>query len=390
MTLLLPLFALAVAAFGIGTTEFVILGMLPDVAHDLGVSIPQAGMLVSGYALGVVVGGPLLVVLLDRMPRKRTLLVLVALFIAGNLACALAPGFGWLLAARVLTAFCHAAYFGVAIVVVTELAPPQRRTRAISLVFAGVTLANVLGVPFGTMLGQTAGWRSTFFAVALIGAGAFVALQRFLPETATRRAGGIGREFAALRSKGVWVALLMSVLSSVSMFTMFTYVTPILTTVTGILPERVSGVLLICGLALTAGNLIGGRLADWRLLPSLIGIFAVLIAVLAVMSYAVVHVVPAIVTLAAWSMVAFAASAPLQAYVVNEAGAAPSLASTLNVGAFNLGNAIGAWVGGVFIAQGGSMQWLPLWAAGVAVLALALTVYANRRHHAAPTKHQVA
>ncbi|MFM0703540.1 MFS transporter [Paraburkholderia sediminicola] len=373
----LPLLALAIAAFGIGTTEFVILGMLPDVAHSLQISIPQTGMLVSGYALGVVIGGPVLVVALARLPRKATLLCLVAIFIIGNFACAFAPGFRSLMVARVLTAFCHAAFFGTAVVVVSELVPVQRRTQAISLVFAGVTLANVLGVPFGTMLGQTAGWRSTFFAVALIGIGALVALQRWLPDLPADKSPQLMREFSTLRSRGIWIALGMSVLASISMFTLFTYVAPILQTVSGVLPERISGVLLLCGIALTLGNLAGGKLADWRLVPSLLGIFAALVVVLGVFSFTSGYTVAAICTLVTWSAIAFAASAPLQAYVVRQAKDAPRLASTLNIGAFNLGNAIGAWLGGKLIAAGWPMHDLPLVAALVAAAAFGATVYAN-------------
>ena len=374
----LPLLALAVAAFGIGTTEFVIMGLLPEVATDLGVTIPAAGMLVSAYALGVAVGGPVLAVATARLPRKTTLAWLMALFILGNIGCALAPSYGWLMAARVLTSFCHAAFFGIGAVVATQVVEPHKRAQAMSMMFAGLTLANVLGVPLGTLLGQQTGWRSTFWAVSVIGVLAMAAVLRWVPVLRQTLSGSALGEFRVLRHKQVWIALGMSMLASASMFTMFTYITPILRDVTGIAPQNVSYVLLLCGVGLTIGNLLGGRLADWRLMPSLMCIFAAIAVVLATFSVTSQWVWPAVATLVLWGVVSFATGAPLQVRVVSQAGDAPSLASTLNIGAFNLGNALGAWLGGSAIAAGWSLRTLPLLAAGVTLGALALTLYSAR------------
>ena len=371
----LPLFALAVAAFGIGTTEFVILGLLPEVAQDLAVTIPAAGMLVSAYALGVAVGGHILAVATARMPRKTTLAWLMALFILGNVGCALAPNYQWLMVARVATAFCHAAFFGIGAVVAGSVVEPHKRAQAMSLMFAGLTLANVLGVPLGTLMGQHLGWRSTFWAVAVIGVLAILAVLRWVPNLRHTLSGSALGEFRVLRNKQVWLALALSVVASTSMFTVFTYIAPILRDVTGVSPQNVSGVLLLCGVGLTIGNLLGGRLADWRLMPSLIGIFSVLAVVLAAFHFTSAWLWPSVATVVLWGLVSFSAGTPLQARVISQAGDAPSLASTLNIGAFNLGNAIGAWLGGAVITAGGSLQSIPLVAACVTLCALALAVY---------------
>lgn len=374
----LPLLALAIAAFGIGTTEFVIMGLLPEVATDLGVTIPAAGMLVSAYALGVAVGGPFLAVATAKLPRKTTLAWLMGLFILGNIGCALAPDYGWLMAARVLTSFCHAAFFGIGAVVATQVVAPHKRAQAMSMMFAGLTLANVLGVPLGTLLGQHTGWRSTFWAVSVIGVLAMAAVLRWVPALRQALSGSALGEFRVLRHTQVWLALGMSMLASTAMFTMFTYITPILRDVTGIAPQNVSYVLLLCGVGLTIGNLLGGRLADWRLMPSLMCIFAAIAVVLATFSVTSQWVWPAVATLVLWGVVSFATGAPLQVRVVSQAGDASSLASTLNIGAFNLGNALGAWLGGAAIAANWSLRSLPLLAAGVALAALALTLFSAR------------
>jgi DHA1 family inner membrane transport protein len=380
----LPLLALAVAAFAIGTTEFVIMGLLPDVARDLGVSIPQAGMLVSGYALGVTLGAPILAVLTAGLPRKTTLLTLMGVFLAGNVLCALAPGYGLLLAARIATAFAHGTFFGIAAVVAADLVPRQQRAQAISLVFTGLTLATVLGVPAGTALGQAAGWRATFWAVAGIGAMAMAAITLWLPREpaaggrAGRRAWGMVREFGVLGQRQVVLAMLISTLSSVSLFTVFTYITPLLESVSGFSAAQVTWALLLFGVGLTIGNLLGGRLADWRLMPAMIGLFVALAGVLVAFAFASRSALPAIVVLTLWGVIAFALIAPLQMRVLDQASRAPNLASILNQGAFNLGNAAGAWVGGAALSLGLGFGALPFIAASVAVVALVLAVLAAR------------
>ena len=371
----LPLLALAAAAFGIGTTEFVIMGLLPDVALDLGVSTPSAGMLVSGYAIGVVIGAPVLAVLTARLPRKPALIGLMTLFILGNALCALAPTYGLLMAARVVTAFCHAAFFGIGAVVAVDLVPREKRAQAMALMFTGLTFANVLGVPLGTALGQAAGWRATFWVVTLIGVLAALALVAWLPSRLPLQKGGsLVSEFRSLAKPPVQMALLISTLGSISLFTVFTYIAYILRDVTGFSAASTSWVLLLFGLGITVGGLAGGRLADWRLLPALGGLFAALAVVLAAFSWTSHFQTATLVTIFIWGALSFATVPATQMRVIDQAHKAPNLASTLNQGAFNLGNALGAWVGGTMIGAGLPLTMLPLVGAGVALLALGAVV----------------
>jgi DHA1 family inner membrane transport protein len=371
-----PILALAAASFGIGTTEFVIMGLLPDVARSFDVSIPQAGYLVSGYAMGVVVGAPIVAIATAGLPRKTALLALMAVFIIGNLGCALAPDYWLLMAARIVTAFSHGAFFGIGAVVARDLVPREQRAQAVSLMFAGLTLANVLGVPFGTALGQFAGWRAAFWAVVVIGLVAGLAIIRFVPSGLPGTRGGLAREFRALGRWPVLLPMLISTLASVSMFSLFTYITPLLEDVTGLTPHGVTGALLGIGVGLTIGNLLGGRFADRNLLGTVIGGFAGLIAVLIVLSFVSHSMVPTLALLIVWGGLAFALVSPLQIWVVDAATDAPNLASTLNQGAFNLGNATGAWLGGAALTAGAQYQQLPLLGALVAGVALALTLSA--------------
>ncbi|MFG1464179.1 MFS transporter [Xanthobacter sp. DSM 24535] len=374
----LSLLSLAVAAFGIGTTEFVVMGLLPDVARDLGVTIPQAGLLVTGYALGVVIGAPLLAILTANWPRKTTLVGLMAVFIGGNILCALSPSYGLLMGARIVTAFCHAAFFGIGSVVAADLVPRHKRAQAIALMFAGLTIANVLGVPAGTALGQWLGWRSTFFAVALIGAAALAALVVLLPRGLPMKSGRILSEFRVLGDAQVALAMLISVLCSASLFSVFTYISPLLAQVTGLSANAITGALLLFGVGLTAGNMLGGRLADWRLMPSLIGTLVVLIGVLLLFVPASTAAVPALAVLLVWGVLAFALVPLLQLRVVDTATSAPNLASTLNQGAFNLGNAAGAWIGAVAITHGLAYQNLPFVGVSLSCAALGLGLVSLR------------
>ena len=368
----LPLLALAIASFGIGTTEFVIMGLLPDVATDLGVSIPAAGLLVTGYALGVVVGAPIMAMITNRLPRKTTLIGLTCVFIIGNLLCAIAPSYGFLMAARVVTAFCHGAFFGIGAVVAADLVPPTQRASAIALMFAGLTIANILGVPAGTALGQALGWRATFWAVVGINGIAAIALAICLPARIRHEAGSLSREFRVLGDVQVVLAMAISVVASASLFSVFTYITPLLQGVTGLDPTAVAAVLILFGVGITVGNILGGRLADWKLMPSMIGILAALATVLAIFAFTSHFTWPAIVTIFVWGMIDFALVSPLQIRVVDKARDAPNLASTLNQGAFNLGNASGAWIGGTALTLGLDYSALPWVGAGLALGALLL------------------
>ncbi len=343
----LPILALALAAFAIGTTEFVIMGILPDVARDLGVSIPSAGLLVSGYALGVAVGAPLLAVLTARWPRKATLITLMGVFVAGNLVSALAPTYYVLMAGRVVASFAHGSFFGLGAVVAAELVPPNRRAAAFALMFTGLTLANVLGVPLGTLIGQ------------------------LVPRTTS---GGPGRRgsWAVLRRPQVLLALALTVFGFGGIFTAFTYITPMLQDLAGFSPGAVSGILFLFGLGLTLGNTLGGRLADWKPRASMLGILVALALVEALLSVTIVQPTAAVLTVFVWGVAAFATVPGLQMRVVDQARESPTLASTLNIAAFNLGNAGGAWLGGRLIDARLPLHVVPLGAAAMALVAIAI------------------
>ncbi|KTC06529.1 arabinose transporter permease [Pseudomonas syringae ICMP 11168] len=375
----LSLLILALSAFAIGTTEFVIMGLLPDVAADLGVSIPGAGWLVTGYALGVAVGAPFMAMATAKLPRKAALVTLMGIFIIGNLLCALASDYNVLMFARVVTALCHGAFFGIGSVVAAGLVPANRRASAVALMFTGLTLANVLGVPLGTALGQYAGWRSTFWAVTVIGVIALIGLIRFLPTNRNEEKLDMRAELGALRGAGIWLSLTMTALFSASMFTLFTYIAPLLGEVTGVSPNGVTWTLLLIGLGLTAGNVIGGKMADRHLSSTLIGVFVSMAVISTVLSWTSTALIPTEITLLLWAVAAFAAVPALQINVVTFGKAAPNLVSTLNIGAFNVGNALGAWVGGSVIAHGLGLTSVPLAAAILAVLALLITLITFRQ-----------
>jgi DHA1 family inner membrane transport protein len=370
----LSLIILALSAFAIGTTEFVIMGLLPDVARDLGVSIPGAGWLVTGYAMGVAIGAPFMALATARLPRKAALVVLMGIFIVGNLLCAVAGDYNVLMFARVVTALSHGAFFGIGSVVAASLVPANRRASAVALMFTGLTLANVLGVPLGTALGQYAGWHSTFFAVTVIGVIALIGLLRFLPRQHDEEKLDLRAELGALKNAGIWLSLSMTALFSASMFALFTYVAPLLGDVTGVSPRGVTWSLLLIGLGLTVGNLIGGRLADRRLSSTLIGAFIAMAVISTALSWTSVALIPTEVTLFLWATATFAAVPALQINVVTFGKAAPNLVSTLNISAFNVGNALGAWIGGAVINHGLGLTRVPLAAAALAVLALLVTL----------------
>ncbi|ANN77663.1 MFS transporter [Bordetella flabilis] len=374
----LHLLALAAAAFGIGTSEFVIMGLLPNVAQDLHVSIDIAGLLITGYAMGVVVGAPIMAIATARMPRKATLIGLASTFVVGNLLCALSPTYGLLMGARIVTAFCHGAFFGIGAVVAADLVPRHQRSSAIALMFTGLTLANVLGVPLGTALGQAAGWRATFWAVTGIGTLAVAALIAWLPGRIPMQAGNILREFRVLADPRVLWPLLGSVLASAALFCVFTYIAPLLRDVTGISDRAITGMLLVFGVALTAGSTLGGKLGDRSLEASLRWLLLALVAVFLAMTKAVHGWLPMLFIIFVWGMLAFALVPLLQTLIVDQAAEAPNLASTLNQGAFNLGNASGAWLGSMALRHGQPLTALPWISLCIITVALALAVWGTR------------
>ena len=374
----IPLLALAISAFAIGTTEFVIMGLLPEVARDLAVSIPSAGLLVSGYALGVAVGAPLLAVVTSKMPRKLALQLLMGVFIVGNVLCAVASDYSVLMIARVVTSFAHGSFFGFGAVVAASLVPQEKRASAIALMFTGLTLANVLGVPFGTFIGQEFGWRMAFWVVAALGVISLAGVAALVPNKHDTGPAGLAHEVRVLKDPQVWMALAMTIVGFGGVFVVFTYIAPILEQVSGFSPRGVTLILVLFGVGLTIGNTVGGKLADRALMPSLMGILLALAVVMAIFTRTSHSQVAAAVTIFVWGIAAFATVPPLQMRVVEKATAAPNLASTLNIGAFNLGNAGGAWLGGLAIGHGMGLDALPWVAAVVSIAALLLTWMAAR------------
>ena len=374
-----PLIALSVGAFGIGTTEFAPMGLLPVIAGDLRVSIPTAGLLVSGYALGVLAGAPLLTLTTTRLPRKVLLILLMLLFTIGNALSAVAPSYTLLLIARVVTSLCHGAFFGIGSVVAGKLVGPGKQARAVAGMFMGLTIANIGGVPLATWAGQQLGWRPAFGGIAVLGVLAMLALWLALPSVAAAEPIDARAEIGVLRRPAVLLALLTTVLGSAAMFTVFTYIAPILQTVTHVTPSTVTLALVVYGIGLTIGNWLGGRFADQALNTTLIVVLASLTTLLLLFAWTMRFPVPAITTVFAWGIATFALVPSLQARVMSLATDAPNLASAINIGAFNLGNAIGAALGGGVIAAGLGYAWIAVAGAGLALSGFAAVLVANHQ-----------
>jgi DHA1 family inner membrane transport protein len=376
----IAVYALTAGAFGIGTTEFVIMGLLMQVSAELGVSIPTAGLLISGYALGVFAGAPLLTLATRRLPRKTVLVALMIVFTLGNAACALAPSYAALMTARVITSLAHGTFFGVGSVVATGLVAPNRRASAIAAMFTGLTAATLLGVPFGAWLGLAHGWRTTFWAVAAVGIVAAVVLAAFVPSTTTRgETASLREEISVLARPQVQLGLAMTVFGYAGVFVVFTYIQPILTRISGFSEAAVAPILLVFGAGLGAGNLLGGRLADRSPAAALLGTLAVLALVLAAMTVAMHGKAAAVALVGLLGAAAFATVSPLQLRVLEKAGGAgQNLASSFNIAAFNLGNALGAWLGGVTIDHGPGLGAVPLAAAFVTAAGFGIALWSVR------------
>lgn len=358
------LFALAFGAFGIGVTEFSPMGMLPEIAQGVDVSIPAAGLLVSAYALGVMVGAPLMTLLLSRYGKRHALIGLVAIFTVGNLLSAMAPGYWTLLAARVVTSLNHGAFFGLGAVVAAGVVAPERQASAVATMFMGLTLANVAGVPIATWVAQTIGWRSSFFGTAGIGLLVMASLWASLPSGLTGAKPNVRREIKVLMRPNVLLALFTTVVGASAMFTLYTYVAPFLTVLGGAAEATVTYALVVIGLGFTIGNWAGGRLADWSLDGATV-IFLILLAAISVLLSALAQsTLFTMVALLFWGAAAFALVPPVQMRVMRSAADAPGLASSVNIGAFNLGNAIGAAAGGAVLNAGLGYSAIPI-AAGL-------------------------
>ncbi|GES34731.1 MFS transporter [Streptomyces angustmyceticus] len=373
----MALLALAISAFGIGTTEFVMMGLLPNVADDLGTSVPTAGYLVSAYALGVVIGAPLLTALGSRIPRKRMLVGLMAVFTVGNLASALAPTFGLLVAGRLLAGLPHGAFFGVGAVVAARLVREGRQARAVATMFLGLTVANIVGVPAATLLGQQLGWRATFLVVAGIGLAAMAALARLVPPLPAEERTGLGSELRALGDRQVLLGLLTTVFGFAGIFAVYSYLASMLTEVTGFAAGSVPLVLALFGIGMTLGALAAGPLTDRALRPTLYGSLGALALVLAAFPLAARAGWTALVAVVLIGAVGFLTTTPLQMLVMNKAQQAPTLAAASNQSAFNLANAGGAWVGGLALSAGWGWTSPALVGAVLAALGLAVAVTAG-------------
>ncbi|NSX33900.1 MFS transporter [Brevundimonas vesicularis] len=374
-----PLLALAAGAFGIGVTEFAPMGLLPVIATDLGVSIPSAGLLISAYALGVVLGAPLMTLATGRVPRRTLLIGLAGIFTIGNALSALADNYALLMIARIITSLNHGAFFGVGAIVAAGLVPPDRKAGAVAAMFMGLTIANVVGVPLATWAGETLGWRASFWGIAMIGVMVMAALALTLPKAAAPAAGDMLAELRVLGRRRVLSALALTVIGSSAMFTVFTYITPILREQTGASLGFITAMLVLYGLGLTVGNWIGGKFADRSVDRTLIVTLAGLSLVLLIFAVAMPLASVSAVLIFLWGIASFALVPPLQVRVMDAARDAPNLASAVNIGAFNLGNAIAAALGGAVIAGGLGYPAVALAGAGASALGLLMIVLMSRR-----------
>ncbi|EKZ95609.1 MULTISPECIES: MFS transporter [Cupriavidus] len=371
------LLALAIGAFGIGTTEFTPMGLLPVIAEGVNVSIPTAGMLITAYAIGVMVGAPVMTLLFSRFGKRTALMALMAIFTIGNLLSALAPGYGTLLASRLVTSLNHGAFFGLGSVVAASVVPKEKQASAVATMFMGLTIANIGGVPAATWIGQQVGWRLAFAGTAALGLVAIAALWLALPKGERGTRPNVRRELTVLTHPTVLLAMATTVLGAGAMFTLYTYVAPMLATLTGASDNFVALGLVLIGVGFTIGNHLGGKLADRSLDGATTTFLAALAVIMLVLPFALQSHVGAAIGLLVWGAAAFAVVPPLQMRVMEAAAEAPGLASSINVGAFNLGNAVGAALGGGVISLGLGYAVVPV-AGGLLAASGVLLVWLGR------------
>jgi DHA1 family inner membrane transport protein len=375
----LAIFSLFLAAFSIGTSEFIVAGILPNIAGDLGVDIPTAGYLISGYAIGVAIGGPIVALITGGFERRATLLVLLSIFVAGSAFCAVAPSYGWLMVARLLLSLSHGAYFGIALIVAASLVPEEKHASAVALVIAGITVANIFGVPAGTWIGNAYGWRATFWAIAVLGGLSVAALTLWLPRSAPKHGdlAGMSHQFRMLGRQEVYLSYAMILCTTVGFFVSFSYIAPILLYTTGISVTALPWVLSLLGLGALIGITGGGRGARYSMMGVVIIVFAALIVLNAALVGVLGQALPAIVILFLWAIGNFAFSAPLQSRILKGAHEAPNLAASLISSAFNIGISAGAAIGAVALKAGMSYGQLPLIGVIAAVPTLAIAIAAH-------------
>lgn len=374
-----PLLALAIGAFAIGTTEFSPMGFLPQIATSLNISIATAGLLVSGYALGVMLAAPLMTLWLGHLSRRKTLIILMALFTLGNFLAALAPNYWALMGARVITSLNHGAFFGIGSIVAISVVPKEQQASAVAAMFMGLTIANIGGVPLATWVAQSIGWRTSFLAIAVFGLITMFALYRAIPSELIGHRPDVRTELKVLTQPAVSIALLTTVLSSGAMFSLYTYIAPSLQNFMHASPSFITLMLILIGIGFSVGNHLGGQFADRALYPTMIGFL--LLLMLSMLAYPWLATTPlgASLILFIWGVAAFAIVPPIQLYVMSVASKAPDLAASVNIGAFNLGNALGAAVGSAVLSLG--LGYVMITIAGAVLTALALLLVWRQLKH---------
>ena len=373
-----PLLALAIGAFGIGTTEFSPMGLLPVIAQGVDVSIPAAGMLISAYAIGVMVGAPLMTLLLSHRARRNALVFLMAIFTLGNVLSALSPDYTTLMLSRIITSLNHGAFFGLGSVVAASVVAKEKQASAVATMFMGLTIANIGGVPAATWLGGAIGWRMSFLATAGLGVIAMVSLYFSLPKGSAGERPDVRKELAVLMRPQVVSALLTTVLGAGAMFTLYTYISPVLHRITDATPAFITAMLVLVGVGFSIGNYLGGKLADRSVTATLKGFLLLLIVIMVAIPWLACSEIGAAISMVIWGAATFAVVPPLQMRVMRVAHEAPGLSSSVNIGAFNLGNALGAAAGGAVISGGLGYTVVPVTGAIIAGMALLLVLFSGR------------
>ncbi|BAP34995.1 MFS transporter [Acinetobacter guillouiae] len=385
MKLNFPLLALAIGAFAIGTTEFSPMGFLPQIAENLNISIPTAGMLITAYALGVMIGAPFMTLWFGRFPRRKALILAMIIFTIGNILAAIAPNYWGLMAARILTSLNHGVFFGIGSIVATSVVPKDKQASAVATMFMGLTIANIGGVPLATWVGQNIGWRMSFAAIALLGVITMLSLWKALPEDKASQRPDVKAELKVLTRLPVVLALLTTVMSAGAMFTLYTYIAPSLQNITHASPMFITLMLVLIGIGFSIGNHLGGKFADLSLTKTLTSFLLLLMVSMLLFPILAQTQIGAALALVVWGAAAFAVVPPLQMRVMSVAHEAPGLASSVNIGAFNLGNALGATAGGAVLSMG--MNYAAVSIAGAVLTALGLVlVFIQMKMNKAPVQ----
>ncbi|MCU5745772.1 MFS transporter [Staphylococcus sp. SQ8-PEA] len=372
---------LAIGAFAIGMTEFVIMGLLSNVARDFGVTVSDAGQLITGYALGVAIGGPILVMLTIKWNRKYLLLALMLIFIIGNVAAAFSPNYGVMLVSRIITSLAHGSFFGIGSILAASMVRPEKRASAMALMFMGLSLSNILGVPFGTLIGQNLGWQMTFIIIAIIGLIALIGIVFFVPMTREEVKSSMLNELRILKEKELWLTLGITLFGFSGVFAYFTYISTILMNISHVPEHFISAMLIIFGVGVTLGNIYGGKLADWNLNRALQIIFITFIVYFVLLYFIQTNPIVMVVGIFLFGFIGFSMSPSLQLKSTLVSQDAPTLASTLNQSAFNLGNALGAFIGGI-VVESLPLQYLSLIApilTAIGLILLSINIAINKK-----------